>query len=58
MWLYFSTFLIAGNIGMMVFFTVSVAPTVFTALSSQWSAAYVHIFFPKYFLLIPTGRTP
>jgi hypothetical protein len=49
---YFSKLLIAGNVGIMVFFTVAVAPTVFTALPPQWSAAYVRKFFPKYFLFL------
>ena len=49
---YFSTLLIAGNVGTMVFFTVAVAPTIFTVLPPQWSAAYVRKFFPKYFLFL------
>ena len=49
---YFSNLLIAGNVGIMVFFTVAVAPTVFTVLPPQWSAAYVRKFFPKYFLFL------
>jgi hypothetical protein len=52
MWLYFSNLLIAGNVGIMVFFTVAVAPTIFTALPPEWSAAYVRKFFPKYFLFL------
>jgi hypothetical protein len=52
MWPYFSNLLIAGNIGIIVFFTVAVAPTIFTALPPQWSAAYVRKFFPKYFMYL------
>lgn len=52
MWSYLSKLLIAGNVGIMVFFTVAVAPTIFTALPPQWSAAYVRKFFPKYFLFL------
>ena len=52
MWSYLSNLLIAGNAGIMVFFTVAVAPTIFTALPPQWSAAYVRKFFPKYFLFL------
>jgi hypothetical protein len=52
MWAYLSNLLIAGNVGIMVFFTVAVAPTIFTALPPQWSAAYVRMFFPKYFLFL------
>jgi hypothetical protein len=44
--------LIAANVGIMVFFTVAVAPTIFTALPPQWSAAYVRKFFPRYFLFL------
>ena len=52
MWSYLSNLLIAGNVGIMVFFTVAVAPTIFTALPPQWSAAYVRKFFPKYFVFL------
>ena len=46
---YLSNLLVAGNVGVMVFFTVAVAPTIFTVLPPEWSAAYVRKFFPKYF---------
>jgi hypothetical protein len=52
MWPYLTNLLIAGNVGIMVFFTVAVAPTIFTALPPQWSAAYVRKFFPKYFFFL------
>jgi hypothetical protein len=52
MWSYLTDLLIAGNLGIMVFFTVVVAPTIFTALPPQWSAAYVRKFFPRYFLFL------
>ena len=52
MWSYLSNLVIAGNVGIMVFFTVAVAPTIFTALPPQWSAAYVRKFFPTYFLFL------
>jgi hypothetical protein len=52
MWFYIINLLIAGNVGIMVFFTVAVAPTIFTALPPQWSAAYVRKFFPRYFLFL------
>lgn len=48
----FVDLLIAANVGIMVFFTVAVAPTVFTTLPPQWSAAYVRKFFPRYFLFL------
>jgi len=52
MWQYWSNLLVAANVGIMVFFTVVVAPTVFTALPPEWSAAYVRKFFPKYFFFL------
>ena len=52
MWAYLSHLLVAGNVGIMVFFSVAVAPTIFTVLPPQWSAAYVRKFFPKYFLFL------
>lgn len=52
MWPYFSNVLVAGNVGIMVFFTVAVAPTIFTTLPPQWSAAYVRKFFPRYFFFL------
>ena len=52
MWANLSNLVVAGNVGIMVFFTVAVAPTIFTVLPPQWSAAYVRKFFPKYFLFL------
>ena len=52
MWAYLSHLVIAGNVGIMVFFTVAVAPTIFTVLPPQWSAAYVRKFFPRYFVFL------
>ena len=52
MWSYFSNLLSAGNVSIMVFFTVAVAPTIFTALPPQWSATHVRKFFPTYFLFL------
>ena len=40
MWLYLTQLLIAGNVGIMVFFTVTVAPTIFTALPPEWSRGW------------------
>lgn len=57
MWPYLSNLLIAGNVGIMVFFTVAVAPTIFTALPPEWSAAYVRKFFPKYFFFLGITTT-
>lgn len=47
-----SDLIVAGNVGIMLFFTVAVAPTIFMVLPAEWSAAYVRKFFPKYFLFL------
>ena len=47
-----SNFITAGNVGIMLFFSVAVAPTIFMVLPPEWSAAYVRKFFPKYFLFL------
>ena len=47
-----SNLIVAGNVGIMLFFTVAVAPTIFMVLPAKWSAAYVRKFFPKYFLFL------
>ncbi|TAG28143.1 MAG: DUF4149 domain-containing protein [Burkholderiales bacterium] len=52
MWQSISDLIIAANVGIMVFFTVAVAPTIFTTLPPEWSAAYVRKFFPKYFFFL------
>lgn len=44
-----ANFLIASMVGIMLFFTVIVAPTVFKVLPSEWSSKYVRNFFPKYY---------
>jgi Domain of unknown function (DUF4149) len=47
-----SDLITAANIGIMLFFSVAVAPTIFMVLPAEWSAAYVRKFFPKYFLFL------
>ena len=47
-----SDFITAANVGIMLFFSVAVAPTIFMVLPPEWSAAYVRKFFPKYFLFL------
>jgi Domain of unknown function (DUF4149) len=42
-------FIVSGIIGIMLFFTVVVAPTVFKVLPAEWSGKYVRSFFPKYY---------
>ncbi len=46
----FAELIIAANIGIITFFTVVVAPTVFRILPEQWAAKYVRAFFPKYYV--------
>jgi hypothetical protein len=45
-----TNYLISGMVGIMLFFTVVVAPTVFKVLPFEWSSKYVRNFFPKYYL--------
>ena len=47
-----SDLIVAANVGIMLFFSVAVAPTIFMVLPAEWSAVYVRKFFPKYFLFL------
>lgn len=44
--------ILAANVGIMLFFTVAVAPTIFTVLPQEWAAKYVRAFFPKYYAVL------
>ena len=44
--------ILAANIGIMLFFTIAVAPTIFTVLPAEWAAKYVRAFFPKYYAVL------
>lgn len=44
-----TNYLLSGMVGIMLFFTVVVAPTVFRVLPAEWSSKYVRDFFPKYY---------
>jgi len=44
--------ILSAVVGIMIFFTIAVAPTVFTVLPKEWSSAYVRKFFPKYYLIL------
>ena len=44
-----TNYLISGMVGIMLFFTIVVAPTVFKILPVEWSSKYVRNFFPKYY---------
>jgi len=52
-----SDLITAANVGIMLFFSVAVAPTIFMVLPAEWSAAYVRKFFPKYFLFLGATST-
>lgn len=45
-------YIFSAIVGIMIFFTIAVAPTVFTVLPKEWSSAYVRKFFPKYYLML------
>jgi hypothetical protein len=47
-----SIYLIAGVVGVMVFFSVAVAPTIFKTLPQEWAGVYVRAFFPKYYAVL------
>ncbi len=47
-----SDLIVAANAGIMLFFTVAVAPTIFVVLPPEWASAYVRSFFPKYYLFL------
>jgi hypothetical protein len=44
-----TAYLLSGMVGIMLFFTVVVAPSVFKVLPVEWSSKYVRNFFPKYY---------
>ena len=44
-----SLFLVSASLGVMLFFTVLVAPSIFVVLPAEWAAIYVRAFFPKYY---------
>ena len=52
MLMHLSDLIVAANVGIMLFFSVAVAPTIFVVLPAQWAAAYVRSFFPKYYLFL------
>jgi Domain of unknown function (DUF4149) len=47
-----SQYILSAVVGIMIFFTIAVAPTVFSVLPKEWSSAYVRKFFPKYYLIL------
>jgi hypothetical protein len=47
-----TTLLVAANVGVMLFFTIVVAPVVFKVLPRDWAGVYVRAFFPRYFAFL------
>ena len=47
-----SWFILSGVAGVMLFFSVAVAPTIFKVLPQEWASAYVRKFFPKYYAVL------
>jgi hypothetical protein len=47
-----TSYFISGMVGIMLFFTIVVAPTVFKVLPIEWSSKYVRNFFPKYYAFL------
>ncbi len=47
-----SMYLVAGILGVMLFFSVCVAPTIFKVLPQEWASVYVRNFFPKYYFVL------
>lgn len=47
-----SELIVAGVVGVMLFFTVAVAPGIFKVLPQQWASVYVRNFFPKYYTVL------
>lgn len=47
-----SMYLVAAIVGVMIFFSVAVAPTVFKVLPQEWASVYVRQFFPKYYFVL------
>lgn len=47
-----SLYIVAGILGVMLFFSVCVAPTIFKVLPQEWASVYVRNFFPKYYLVL------
>lgn len=45
-------YVVAGNAGIMLFFTVAVAPFIFKVLPAEWAGRYVRSFFPRYYAFL------
>lgn len=47
-----ASLLVAAVLGVMLFFSVAVAPGIFKVLPAEWAGRYVRAFFPKYYLVL------
>jgi hypothetical protein len=47
-----SLYLIAGTVGVMLFFIAVIAPTIFGVLSAPVASTFLRRFFPRYFLAL------
>lgn len=47
-----SLYLIAGTVGVMLFFVAVIAPTIFGVLSAPVASTFLRRFFPRYFLAL------
>lgn len=47
-----SQLIVAGIVGVMLFFTVAVAPFIFRVLPQEWASVYVRAFLPKYYAVL------
>ena len=47
-----SSYIVVAMIGIMIYFTIAVAPTVFKVLPPEWASKYVRSFFPKYYAVL------
>ena len=47
-----SVYLIASVVGVIIFFSVVAAPTIFKKLPPVWAGVYVRAFFPKYYAVL------
>ncbi|HQT82285.1 MAG: hypothetical protein B7Z60_08925 [Ferrovum sp. 37-45-19] len=47
-----TNYLVSANLGIMIFFSVAVAPGIFKHLPQEWAGVYVRKFFPKYYFFL------
>ncbi len=47
-----SQHILSGVVGIMLFFSVAIAPTIFKVLPQEWASRYVRQFFPRYYAVL------